>query len=88
MMGPLAVLAALLNRLGYLEAAATIAHFADTPFTQVGYAEITTTLEQLAGVLGHDACERFAREAEAMTSAGMVAYATEQIALAREGLSR
>ena len=88
MMGPLAVLADLFSRLGHLQAAAVIAHFANTPFTRVGYPEITTTLDQLADALSHDAYQRFARKADAMTNAGIVAYAADQIGAARDALAR
>lgn len=86
MLGPLAVLAALLHRLGYLDAAAIIAHFADAPFTRVGYPEITATLDQLVDMLGDEAYQRLANRADTMTNAGMVAYATERIDAARAAL--
>ncbi len=85
-LGPLTILAALLDRLGYHEPAATISHFADSPFTRTGYPEITTTIKHLRTVLGDEAYESFARVGANMTNGAMAAYALEQIDRARAGL--
>ena len=44
---PLAILAALLDRLGHFEAAATISGFAATPLTRAGFPEIDATIAHL-----------------------------------------
>lgn len=87
-LGPLTILAALLDRLGYHEPAATISHFADSPFTRTGYPEITTTIHHLRAVLGDQAYESFARVGASMTNGAMAAYALEQIDRARADRER
>ena len=49
---PLAILAALFDRLGRYEPAATIAGFALSPFTAAAFPEITTAITHLRDVLG------------------------------------
>ena len=71
------------DRLGHLEAAATISGFAANPFTRAALPEIETTINHLRDVLGDQAYESFARAGERMTNAAMVAYALEQIDQAR-----
>ena len=83
---PLAILAGLLQRLGHLEPAATIAEFADGPLTRMAFPEITTTIAHLRRVLGDEVYESFARRGESMTNAAMAAYAFEQIDRARASL--
>jgi class 3 adenylate cyclase len=68
---PLAVLAALFDRLGRYEPAATIAGFAVGPFSAAAAPEITTAI---------------ARKGETMTTAAMVTYAYDQIDQARTTL--
>jgi hypothetical protein len=56
---PLAVLAALFDRLGRFEQAATFAGFALSPFAAAGLPELTTAIAHLREVLG--ACSAWAR---------------------------
>ena len=51
---PLAVLAALFDRLGRYECAATISRFAATPLARKSYPEITTAITHLRDVLGDE----------------------------------
>ena len=60
---PLASLAALFDRLGRYEPAATIAGFAISPFTAACTPEITTAIAHLRDVLGDAAYESLARKA-------------------------
>jgi predicted ATPase/class 3 adenylate cyclase len=83
---PLAILAALLYRLGQYEPAATIADFAANPLTRMAFPEITETIARLRKVLGDEAYESFARRGESMTNAVMATYALDQIALTRANL--
>jgi hypothetical protein len=83
---PLAVLAALFDRLGRYEPAATIAEFALTPMAAAAAPEITTTITHLRDVLGDQAYESLARKGETMTTAAMVTYAYDQIDQARTEL--
>ena len=84
---PLAVLAALFDRLGRYEPAATIAGFALSPFTAVGVPEISTAITHLRNVLGDETYESLARKGETMTTAAMVTYAYDQIDQARAELN-
>jgi hypothetical protein len=84
---PLVVLAALFDRLGRHEAAATIAGFAFNPFTAAAVSEISTAITHLRDVLGHETYESFARKGEAMTVTAIVAYAFDQIDQARAELN-
>jgi predicted ATPase len=84
---PLAVLVAVLDRLGHHESAATIAGFALSPLTAVAFPEITTAITHLRGVLGEAAYESLARKGEAMTISAMATYAYDQIDLARTELN-
>jgi predicted ATPase len=83
---PLAILAGLLNRLGHLEPAATIAEFANSPLTRMAFPVITTTIAHLRETLGDEVYESFARKSESMTNATMAIYAFEQIDRARAEL--
>ena len=62
--GPLAVLAALFDRLGRYEPAATIAGFAFNPLTAAWVAEITAAIAHLRDVLGDQTYESLARKGE------------------------
>jgi predicted ATPase/class 3 adenylate cyclase len=84
---PLALLAALFDRLGRYEPAATIAGFALSPIATAGVPEITTTITQLREVLGDQTYESLARKGETMTTAAMATYAYDQIDQARTGLN-
>jgi predicted ATPase len=83
---PLAVLAALLDRLRRYEPAATIAGFAASPLTAAGYPGIITALAHLRDVLGDERHESLARKGESMTTAEMATYAYDQIDQARAEL--
>jgi hypothetical protein len=72
-----------LSRLGHHEPSAIICHFADTPFTRVGYPELTATIAYLSEVLGVEAYTALAGRATSMTNAAMAAYAFNQIDRAR-----
>ena len=86
MRGPLANLAALFDRLGRYEPAATITGFAFGPFTAAAFSEITTAITHLRDVLGEATYESFARKGETMTTAAMATYAYDQIDQARTEL--
>jgi hypothetical protein len=72
---PLAVLAALFDRLGRYEPAATIAGFALSPIAAAGVPEITTAITHLRAVLGDQTYESLARKGETMTTAAVATYA-------------
>jgi predicted ATPase len=86
MHGALAVLAALLDRLGHHESAATISRVAATPLAQTAYPAINDAIDHLREVLGEQTYESLARAGETMTNAAMAAYALEQIEMARAQL--
>jgi predicted ATPase len=83
---PLAVLAALFDRLERYEPAATIVGFALSPFSAAGVPEITTAITHLRDVLGEATYESLARKGETMTTAAMATYAYDQIDQARTEL--
>jgi predicted ATPase len=83
---PLAVLAALFDRLGRYEPAATIAGFALSPMAASAVPEITTAITHLRDVLGDQTYESLARKGETMTTAAMATYAYDQIEQARTEL--
>ena len=87
MRSPLAVLAALFDRLGRHEAAATIAGFAFSPMTAAVFAEITTAITHLRSVLGDQTYKSLARKGETMTTAEMATYVYDQIDQARAELN-
>src|SRR5271155_4303409 len=80
---PLAVLAALFDRLGRYEPAATIAGFALSPLSATGVPEITTAITHLREVLADATYGSLARKGETMTTAAMATYAYDQIDQAR-----
>jgi hypothetical protein len=84
---PLAVAAALSDRFGRHEAAATIAGFAVHPLIAVAYPEFDRTVAHLRDALGDETYESFAHKGEMMATAEMVAYAYEQIDQARTALA-
>jgi predicted ATPase/class 3 adenylate cyclase len=84
---PLAVLAAVFDRLGRYEPAATIAGFALSPLTAAAVPEITTAITHLRDVLGEATYESLARKGETMTTAAMATYAYDQIDQARTELN-
>jgi hypothetical protein len=83
----LAILAALFDRLGRHEPAATIAGFAISPLTAAAAPEISTAIAHLREVLGDQAYESLARTGETMTTAEIAAYAYDQIDQARAELN-
>jgi predicted ATPase len=83
MRSPLAVLAALFDRLRHHEAAATIAGFAFSPMTASVYPEISTAITHVRDVVGDQTYESLARKGETMTAAAMATYAYDQIDQAR-----
>jgi tetratricopeptide (TPR) repeat protein len=83
---PLAILAALFDRLGRYEPAATVAGFALSPMAAAGVPEITTAITHLRDVLGDQTYESLARKGETMTTAEMATYAYDQIDQARTEL--
>ncbi|MGD1110210.1 MAG: adenylate/guanylate cyclase domain-containing protein [Mycobacterium sp.] len=84
---PLAVLAALFDRLGRYEPAATIAGFALSPMSASAVPEITTAITHLREVLDDQTYESLARKGETMTTAAMATYAYDQIDQARTELN-
>ena len=85
---PLAILAALLDRLGRYEPAATIAGFAAVnPMAAATLPEFGTAIPRLRDVLGEATYESLARDGETMTIAAMVTYAYDQIDQARTELN-
>ena len=84
---PLAVLAALFDRLGRYEPAATVAGFALGPLSGRAFPEITTAITHLRHVLGDQTYESLARKGETMTTAEIVTCAYDQIDQARTQLT-
>jgi predicted ATPase len=84
----LATLAVVLDRLGRLEPAATIAGFAFSPLTASGFPQLSTVIAHLRDVLDEATYDSLARTGEAMTTAAMVTYAYDQIDQARTELER
>ena len=83
----LAILAALFDRLGRHEPAATISGFAISPFTTTALPEFNRAIAHLREVLGDQTYESLARKGETMTTAAMVTYAYDQIDQARAELN-
>jgi len=83
---PLAVLAALLDRIGLHEPGSTIAGFAVSAVTTSWLPEFNAAIAHLRDVLGDQTYESLARKGETMTTAAAAAYAYDQIARARTKL--
>jgi hypothetical protein len=83
-----AVLAAVLDRLGHYEPAATFTAFATTPFALATYPEIHATVAHLREVLGNEAYESLVRAGATMPKSALVTYAFEQIDQARAEVPR
>jgi hypothetical protein len=81
------MLAVFLDRLGRLEAAATIAGFALNPLTASTVRQLSTAIAHLREVLGDQTYKSLARNGEAMTTAAMATYAYDQIDRARAELN-
>jgi hypothetical protein len=84
---PLAVLAALFDRVERYEPAAIVAGFVLNPMAAAAVPEISTAITHLRDVLGDPAYESLARKGETMTTAAMATYAYDQIDQARAELS-
>jgi hypothetical protein len=82
----MAIRAAVLDRIGCHEPAATIAGFAFNPLT-APIPGFTTAITHLREVLGDQTYESLARKGETMTTAAMVTYAYDQIDQARAELN-
>ncbi len=80
---PLAALAALLDRVGRHEPAATIAGFAANPMTVAVTPETDATIAHLRDVLGDQAYESLARAGQQMTTSAVANYTYDQIDQAR-----
>ena len=83
---PLAILAALFDRLGRYQPAATVDGFALSPFSAAAVPEILAAITHLRDVLGDATYESLARKGETMTTAAMATYAYDQIDQARAEL--
>jgi len=84
----LAILTALLDRLGRYESAATVAGCARSPISTVVITELDAAMTHLRQVLGDQAYETLAGKGEAMTATAMATYAYDQIDRARTELER
>ena len=83
---PMPILAALFDRVGRHEQAATICGFAGTAMARAAYPQIDATIAHLRRVLGDQPYESLARNGEGMTTSAMVTYAYDQIDQARTEL--
>ena len=83
---PLAILAAVSDRLRRYEPAATVAGFAISPLTIAALPELSTGIAHLRNVLGDHSYESLARKGEAMTTAAVATYIYDQIDQARTEL--
>ena len=85
----LSFLAAILDRLGRYESAATIAGYAGvSPLAAAWTLEISTAITHLRDVLGHQTYKSLIRKGETMTTAEMATYAYDQIDQARTELEQ
>jgi hypothetical protein len=83
---PLAVLAALFDRLGLYEPASTIAGFAFSAVTTSWLPELGTAIAHLRDTLGEETYESLARKGATMTTTAIATYAYDQIDQARTTL--
>ena len=83
---PLATLAALFDRIGRYETAATIAGFAFRPVTMSSFPELGATIAHLQEVLGEGVYQSLAQAGADMTTTAMANYAFHQIDQARTEL--
>ncbi|MGO9032075.1 ATP-binding protein [Mycobacterium sp.] len=84
--GSLSTLAAVFDRLGRYEPAATMTGFAGVPYTAM-LAEFNTLIAHLRDVLGDQTYESLVHKGETMTTADMATYAYDQIDQARTKLN-
>jgi predicted ATPase len=87
MRGPLAILAAVLHRLGRHEGAATVAGCALSSGTALAFPEIIDAIAHLRDILGEPTYQSLARKGETMTTSAMATYAYDQIDQARAELN-
>jgi tetratricopeptide (TPR) repeat protein len=83
---PLAILAALFDRLGRYEPAATVAGFALSPVAAAPVPQLSTAITHLREILGEGTYESLAHKGETMTTAAIAAYVYDQIDQARTTL--
>ncbi|MGO9693261.1 MAG: hypothetical protein ACLPYO_05485 [Mycobacterium sp.] len=86
MRGAVSILAAVFDRLGRYEPAATMTGFAGVPYTAM-LAEFNTLIAHLRDVLGDQTYESLVHKGETMTTADMATYAYDQIDQARTKLN-
>jgi predicted ATPase len=84
--GPLALIAALLDRFGRYEPAAIIMGVGDQPGPRTTFPEVDSAIAHLCEALGDATYESLARTGAAMSTAAAVTYALEQIGHARADL--
>jgi hypothetical protein len=84
---PLAVAAALSDRLGRYESAATMAGFAFRPVIAAVFPQFQSTITHLRDVLGDQTYESLALKGETMSTTAIVTYAYDQIDQARAELN-
>jgi hypothetical protein len=84
---PRAVLAALFDRLGCYEQAATVAGFAFDPPIAAWVQKIPDVIAHLRDVLGDQTYESLVRKGETMSTAEIVTFAYDQIDQARTKLN-
>ena len=84
----LAVLADVMDRLGYYEPAAVFSAAGSHPFARATYPELQATIAHLRKVLGDEAYESLHSTGDSMANVAMVTYAFEQIDIARADLLR
>ena len=84
----LAVLADVMDRLGYYEPAAVFGAAGSHPFARATYPELQATIAHLREVLGDEAYESLHSTGDSMANVAMVTYAFEQIDIARADLLR
>ncbi len=85
---PLAILVDVLAKFGCHEQAATVAGFAASPLTATAIPELGATVSRLRQILGTDAYQSNAGRGESMTTAGIAAYALDQIEHVRAQLDQ
>jgi predicted ATPase len=83
---PLAILAAIFDRLGRYEPAAILSGFAENIMTRASFPQLEKAIAHLRDVLGDRPYESLARRGETMITAEIVTYAYDQIHQARTEL--
>jgi hypothetical protein len=85
---PLAVLATILHRLGRYDAAVTVATSASNAMTRMAFPELVQTMDNLRDVLGAGRFDFRVSVSGLMSAAELVAYALDEIDLARAELAQ